>query len=49
MVKSVPSLVVGIICLIAAIAFAVIDKKISTGTIASAVVAIVCIFNALQS
>lgn len=49
MVKSMGSLVVGIICLIVAIAIAIYNHKIGAGTIASAVIAIVCIYNALRS
>ena len=48
MVKSVPSLVVGILCLIVAIALVVFNKRISAGTIASAIIAIACIYNALR-
>ena len=49
MVKSVGSLIVGIICLIVAIGIAVIDKKITIGTIALCILGGVCIFNALRS
>lgn len=49
MVRSIGSLIVGIACLIFAIAFAVINKRISAATIASSIIAIVCIFNALRS
>ena len=48
MVKSVSGLIVGIICLIVAIAFAVIDKGISLGTIGLLLIAIACIYVAIR-
>ena len=49
MVKSVGSLIVGIIYLIVAIVIAAINKKITIGTIALCILGGVCIFNALRS
>ena len=49
MVKSIGSLIVGILCIVVAIAIAVINKKVTDGTIASGVIAVACIYNALRS
>lgn len=49
MVRSMPSLIVGILCLVVAIVITIINKRISAATIASTIIAIACIFNALRT
>lgn len=49
MVKSMPSLIVGILCLIVAAVIAIVQKRISAATIASTVIAIACIYNAVKA
>lgn len=49
MVRSMGSLIVGILCLVVAIVIAIINKRISVATIASSIIAIACIYNALRS
>jgi hypothetical protein len=49
MVRSIGSLIIGILCLAVSIVISIIDKTISIGTIALCIIAIVCIYNALKS
>lgn len=47
MSKNMPALIVGILCIVVAIAISIINKRISVGTIAALIIAIIAIIKGL--